>query len=326
MKKLYCGLICIMLFVITGCKNNLKGSNSIAEVVGYVSSLKSYELKGDMIIHRESKDVNVNVNVCYLEPSYYKVSFNNPTGNEQLIVKNDDGVFVLTPALNKEFKFDSEWPLNSSNAYLLSGIINDIKTDNTAAFEINGDLITISAKLANKNNTVATLKFVYNLKSNTPQRVALLDENNNEKIIMEIKEFNPNKQIDKSVFNHKLIMNEKSNVNETTENKEEKPTVAITAGYVCDGSTLDSTVVMQDITVLCYKGQTNYTIIVNKADDYLAGLIQEEYNSVEFLDAGLLMIGQNSSKFYIEDIEVSIYTQNMTTEELLAIAADITLI
>ncbi len=49
-----------------------------------------------------------------------------------MILKNDDGVYVLTPALNKSFKFQSEWPENSSQAYLFESLVKDITEDKSA--------------------------------------------------------------------------------------------------------------------------------------------------------------------------------------------------
>ena len=31
---------------------------------------------------------------------------------EQIIIRNADGVYVLTPALNQVYKFKGDWPLN----------------------------------------------------------------------------------------------------------------------------------------------------------------------------------------------------------------------
>ena len=59
----------------------------------------------------------------------FKVSLiNNSTNHEQVILRNDDGVFVLTPSLNKSFKFQSDWPYNNSQIYLLGSIIDDLNT------------------------------------------------------------------------------------------------------------------------------------------------------------------------------------------------------
>ena len=36
----------------------------------------------------------------------------------QIILRNEEGVFVLTPALNKSFRFQSDWPQNSSRLFI----------------------------------------------------------------------------------------------------------------------------------------------------------------------------------------------------------------
>ena len=42
---------------------------------------------------------------------------------KQIILKNPEGVFVVTPALNKSFKFQSDWPNNTSQIYLLKAVL-----------------------------------------------------------------------------------------------------------------------------------------------------------------------------------------------------------
>lgn len=67
---------------------------------------------------------------------FYKVVLVNQTNNhEQVILKNKEGLYVVTPSLNKSFKFDSVWPENSSQAYLLQNLVTDIKNDNEKTFE-----------------------------------------------------------------------------------------------------------------------------------------------------------------------------------------------
>ena len=327
MKKVFVSIILALLFVVTGCKGKELSNNKIETVTKYISSLDSYELKGNMTIHRDSKDVNILVTVSYLNPNYYKVSFVNPNNTEQLIVKNDDGVFVLTPSLNKEFKFDSEWPLNSSHAYLLSGIINDIKADSSSTFELDNDVVIISSKLSNKSNTATKLKFYFNEANKMPKKAILLDDNDNEKVIMEFTDFSANKSINKDQFNTKLIMEEKGSVNESTESSSiEEASITVTAGYVCDGSVLETSIVNGSSTVLCYTGEKEYTIVVNKSSVYPVNVITDEYLKFDFIESGLLLIGANLARFFINDLELSIYANNLSTEDVLAIASDISII
>ena len=59
-----------------------------------------------------------------------------------MILRDDESVYVVTPSLNKSYKFTSEWPYNSSQAYILNTLVEDINTDNEIKFEnINKDYV-----------------------------------------------------------------------------------------------------------------------------------------------------------------------------------------
>lgn len=326
MKKIIYSILCLFMLCLTGCNKSDVKTDGIKVATEYLSSLDSYELSCDMTIYRTNKDIKMEVVVDYLKPNYYKVCFKNNSGHEQVIVKNNEGVFVLTPALNKEFKFDSQWPLNSSHAYLLEGICNDIKTDASSTFSLDGNTVIIESKLANKNNSATKLKFYYDSKEKKPVKAYLLDDNNKEQVLVEFKDFTPNKSLNKDLFNAKLIMEEKSNSNESTSITEETATaLTITAGYVCDGSILSSSRIEDDETILCYTGTSNYTIVVKKADIYTSSIAMDTFSSMDYLECGLLLSNENYSRYYIDDVEVSIYSNTLTLDEVISIASDISL-
>ena len=71
-----------------------------------------------------------NIDVAYKEEDNFRVSLKNKTNNhEQIILRNSDGVYVLTPSLNKSFKFQSNWPENNSQVYIIQSVLVDINED-----------------------------------------------------------------------------------------------------------------------------------------------------------------------------------------------------
>ena len=147
-------------FLLLGCDNKSSKTGNIDELSNYISSLDSYELSALMTINRSNKEIKSNITVCYLKPNYYKVSFINPSNNEQIIVKNNEGVFVLNPSLNKEFKFSSNWPLNSSHAYVLEAVLQDILNDSEAKYTLENNILCVDSKINNKTNTnLVKMKF-----------------------------------------------------------------------------------------------------------------------------------------------------------------------
>lgn len=126
MKKLVILALGLMLFI-TGCGKETE-EDLIAKFEKSITNSKSYILKGNMEILSNEETFTYSIEANYLKDDYYKVTLVNQTNNhEQIILKNGDGVYVVTPTLNKSFKFQSEWPANSSQSYILSSLLNDIK-------------------------------------------------------------------------------------------------------------------------------------------------------------------------------------------------------
>ena len=59
----------------------------------------------------------------------------------------------MTPSINKSFKFQSEWPTNSSQSYILEAILKDISNDADRSVSINKDKYTIISKVNYPNNS-----------------------------------------------------------------------------------------------------------------------------------------------------------------------------
>ena len=130
--------IILSVFLLTGCMNNTK--DLMKSFKDYNGKKNSYELTGEMVIVSNEDEFTYNIKVGVDNKTNYKVSLVNTINNhEQVILKNSEGVYVVTPNLNKSFKFMSEWPSNSSQAYLIESLINDVNNDAKATIkEING--------------------------------------------------------------------------------------------------------------------------------------------------------------------------------------------
>ena len=160
MKKLIVLAIGLMLFV-TGC-----GSSSEEDLIGKfekkVENSKSYVLKGNMEILSNEETFTYSIEANYLEDNFYKVTLVNQTNNhEQVILKNQDGVYVVTPTLNKSFKFQSEWPSNSSQSYILSSLLNDIQNDKEVSMEEQDKNYVIKTSVNYPNNSSLTYQKIY---------------------------------------------------------------------------------------------------------------------------------------------------------------------
>ncbi len=316
MKKII-GLLVLSLLVLVGCKSK-DNVDEVTRVTNYLSGLSSYSLTSNMTIQRPDKNVSVKVEVDYLSPSYYKVCFKGD--NEQYIIKNDSGVYVITPSLNKEFRFDSNWPLNSSHAYLLEAINKDIKADQEAKGSVEGSDYVVECKITHKTNQkLSKMKYVCD-SDFKPKKTSFLNDKNEECIVVDFDTFTPNNNLGKDNFNEKKYLN-------TQEEKpnEEQTSLTLTAGYVVEGSTLASSSIKDDTTILCYGGESAYTIIVSKVEVTDEVVAIDTYDSVEFLQCGLGFLSENTMKYYNGNYEITIFSTQLTVEDYINVANSITL-
>ena len=91
-----------------------------------LGSLNSYLLEGVMEVAEGEDTKSYDVSVKYLkqdDQDYFRVAMKDSGMNqEQEIIRNAEGVFVVTPTLNQIFKFQGNWPSNSLKPYLLQSM------------------------------------------------------------------------------------------------------------------------------------------------------------------------------------------------------------
>ena len=123
-----------------------------------------YVVSGQMDIVSNEEVYHYDVVVKHLNDDYYRASLvNKDTNYEQIILKNKDGVYVITPSLNKSFKYQSDWPFNSSQSYILESILNDLKNDsNVLLEEEDGEFILKSTVNYPNNSSLTSQKIIFN--------------------------------------------------------------------------------------------------------------------------------------------------------------------
>ena len=152
MKKIIITTLLVLTIFLTGCsKTNEKEIRK--EFIKEVENLKGYYLEGKLNLTNNDDNYEYDVEVSYSYDNKYKVVLTNNSNNyRQIILKNNDGVYVVTPELNKSFKFQSEWPNNNSQSYLLDSVAKDLKNDDSYTFTQKNDEYVFTTKTNYPNN------------------------------------------------------------------------------------------------------------------------------------------------------------------------------
>lgn len=176
MKKILI-LLMVGLFILVGCGKPNK--NSVAmNFTKKIDKTKSYRLTGNLEIVNNDEIYKYKVDVSYKKGDFYRVNLTNTNNNHtQVILKNKDSVYVLTPSLNKSFKFQSDWPYNNSQIYLLKAISNDINNDENKKFKIKNNKYVFTTKVNYPNNKNLVSQKIHLSKKINVQKIEVYNKN-----------------------------------------------------------------------------------------------------------------------------------------------------
>lgn len=339
MKKI--GILSILLLLLTcGC-----GKVDVGKVKSdfeeKVNKSKSYLLSGTMEIMNNDDTFVYTVEASFLKDDYYKVRLVNQTNNhEQIILKNTDGVYVVTPSLNKSFKFQSEWPSNSSQSYLLTPLLNDVKNDTETTLEENDNNYILKAKVNYPNNTELVYEKIYFDKNMNLERIEVCNNDDTVKIKVNVKSLDLKAGLDKDDFIlEDLISKDCCSTNTCEEgqntcenNSADKKTGSledvIYPLYIPSETYLTSKEVLDtdngDRVILTYSGSKNFVLVEEVASTSQEFEIIPVYGDPLLLNDSVAALQANSIHWTSNNMEYYLTGNDLSDQELLSIATSLT--
>lgn len=326
MKKISL-LLLLSLLVVTGCSKNSE-QNVLKNMSKDINNSKGYILTGKLEVVNNDDTYNYQVTSAYKKGDYYRISLKNTANDhEQIILKNDEGVYVLTPSLKKSFKFQSDWPYNNSQVYLLQSIIQDIENDNKATMEKdkNNYIFTSTVNYPNNRNLIKQKVTVDN--KLTVKKVEVLNDNDIPKITLNVKSVDKSPKFGKNYFEIEDIMS----TFEDTDTKDTKQTSSIDdiiyPLVVPEGTKLKSeeklTKTGGERVILTFEGEKPFLLVEEtaKQEDELTIIptIGEPYMFMDTIGA----LSDNSLTWSSGNMEYYLVSDVMNQEELVEIASSI---
>lgn len=182
-------VLVMMILVLSACGTASK-EDVLKKLTNKWVDAKGYELTAEMTILTGQEPRVYGVEVWHTKPDFYRVKVSDANAeNTQMIVRNTEGVFVVTPALNKTYKFQSNWPTENSQAYLIGSLAQDIKKDKSSTFKEEGNKYVFETKTNNNHkNMLPTQKIYIDKKTLLPTNVSIFNENKEEQIHIKFKQ------------------------------------------------------------------------------------------------------------------------------------------
>ena len=318
MKKiiLWC-LVFFSAFLLAGCGKENK--DVVKELNNKINKSKSYYITGELEIINNEDTYTYDAEVSYRAENQFKVLLKNKTnGHEQIILRNDEGVYVLTPSLNKSFKFQSEWPYNGSQSYLLQLLIKDINDDDDKTIENTEEGYIITTKVNYSNNEELTKQKIYVNKGNNITKVEVLDSNEKVKIRMNFANIDLNATFDDNYFKLENSM-KTSSTDETVSSIDE----IIFPMYVPDNTYLSKQdkVFLNDgeRVILTFSGDKPFTLVQETVKEN-TGLNVISTGELEMISDSVGYVSDSAISWISNGIEYYISSSALTQKELLSVA------
>lgn len=325
-KKLFVLLIgLVTILVLSAC-----GTKSQEDVVSAlnkkVEDLSGYKAKAKMTLQMGSEPHTYDVDIWHKNPDFYRVNLKNAEKEQnQMILRNEEGVFVLTPALNKSFKFQSDWPKNSSQAYLYESLVKDITEDKEAKFKATDKYYVFETKTRYQNNKMLPYQEItLDKKSLEPVSVKVMDTDKNALVTVDFSDVKFDASFNKNDFNVQKNMTG-AQLDKTVMADLSDPKFTVLYPEERDGIELisEKEVKTEDgkRVVLTYDGDKSFTLVEEKTSVMPAtsGPMQV---SGEPVDLGFTIgaLTDNSLTWTYNGVDYMMASNDLTPEELVSIA------
>ena len=284
-----------------------------------------YKLTGEMDIVSNEELYHYTVTVDYMEGDYYKTSLINKNNrHEQLILKNENGVFVVTPSLNKSFKFQSEWPYNSSQAYILSSLLKDLENDSNVTFEEKEDKYILNSTVNYPNNTALISQKITFDKDMKPQLVEVYNKEGIANITFKISKIDFKPDFKENNFEVENTASEESidNVSKIDE--------VVYPMYLPTGTKFKSEETVKtdesERVILTFTGDKSFILIEEASKVPKEFEITSKDGELVFYETVLGSLSGSSLNWTMNGKDYYIIGENLSNEELLKVASSTSIV
>lgn len=318
------------IIVLSAC--GAKSQEDVAKGLGEkVGELKGYKATAKMTLTVGNEPQSYDIDVWHNKPGDYRVHLKNAKKEQsQMILRNKSGVYVLTPALNKSYRFQSDWPQNSSQAYLYESLVKDVQDDKEAKFTETKDHYVFETKTRYQNSKMLpTQEITFKKKTLEPVSVKVMDTNKTPVVTVEFSKVEFNAKFDPGAFETKNNMTSAQlDVPVMAMDSDEEFTVKYVMAEI-PGVLLNEEKVMETSNgkrvFLTYTGEKSFTLIQEKARILPTSSMEVVEVSGEMVDLGFThgAMTDNSISWSKDGIDYLLASNDLTPEEMLMIATSV---
>lgn len=325
LKKIIAVVVVLALLSIGIWKVFFSGEK-IGETLENVSeNLTSYQIEATMELNNGEEQRRFNVVVSYLKgesEDLFRVSlYDTSINQEQIMLRNTEGVYVLTPTLNQVYQFKSGWPLNSAKPYIYQSLLEVFDGEYTTQKVDDGIIVTSTPEYKNAPHYAKQeTKFTKELK---PVWVHIYNEQNELVVNITFTSVEIGVEFDTEYFNLASNMQTaRENLSSSTSATFDDLPLMLT-GADLNVSVKDQTnakINDETIYIMTYEGEANFTIVQRIIEGSEEMVVNEIDGELALLVNGFAAIDSNKVTYLYNGVECTIYGDGLTVANYISIA------
>lgn len=335
MKKIVTVWFVIVFVLLLAACGDKSQEDVVKKLDDKVSSMDGYKAKAEMKMNTGQDNQAYNIDVWHKKKENYRVALTNTQDKEenQIILKNEDGVFVLTPELDKQFKFQTDWPDNSSQPYLFKSLVDDVKKDNDAEFKASDSHYIFQTKTNyQSNNNLPYQEIYFDKKSYEPKLVKVMDQDKNELVEVKFSDFDMKPSFNDNDFETDNNMSSNDSEEEEASASEDTETdsdsLHVTLPLEMEGTELaEQKEVDTDNgkrVIMTYTGEKEFTLIEESAA--AASTLsspQEVTGDIVNLGHSIGALSDNAISWSNNEVNFYLASEDLAEEELIEVAESV---
>lgn len=334
-KHLLWSLSLLLVIVLAACGAKSK-EDVVNSLTDKVDEMTGYKAQAKMTLKTGEEVQEYDIDIWHKkgeEDGFYRVKLNNPNSEKgnQIILRNSEGVFVLTPALNKSFKFQSDWPNNTSQPYLYSSLVEDVLKDAEGTFkETENQYVFTTNTNYQSNKNLPYQDITFDKKTLKPLSVTVYDKDYNALVEIHFSafEFNP-EFADDDFDTQKNLTASHAEVPAMAEVEEEDMTVLYPT-ELPEGTSLveKEEIAFENGTrvILTFDGEKSFTLVQEKYSSYPTSITMPVMVDGEPMNLGFAIsaMTDKSIEWHQDNTRFYLASEELTKDEMIQVAGSVT--
>jgi len=151
---------------------------------------QNYKSTATMTVQMDNNSQTYYVETWYESPDAYRIALGESANQiNQVIVRNGSGMFIVSPSLQKVFRFNGDWAQNQGHIYLYTQILQQLTSGDKVSVKKDHGALNFDMPVTPANDVVTKEHVELNASTLQPKQVVLYDSENKAVVTLNFEKF-----------------------------------------------------------------------------------------------------------------------------------------